>query len=127
VIGLLREYLPAVVGAVVGLWYPAAFLRTAVRAGREGAGRDSAERLTLVDGFLAALLALLFAWLWVPWQVVPPALWGVLVGVVGYGVVRAAEAWRAAPWVRGDRPATRVAGTAGGGLFIAALFVLALA
>ena len=118
----ILEYLPIVVGIGAGLGYPIAFLVKAIRSD-PAAGREGTDRVTLVDAFLVALLALLFAWLWVPWHVVPPVVWAVLVGIVAYGAVRAVPAWRAAPWATGPHPRRRLASTAVGAAVIAALFV----
>jgi hypothetical protein len=121
-LGTILEYLPIVVGIGVGLGYPIAFVVKAIRSD-PAAGRDGNDRVALVDAFLVAALALLFAWLWVPWHVVPPVVWAVLVGVVVYGVVRAVPALRAGPWAAGPHPGRKLASTAVGAAAIAALFV----
>jgi hypothetical protein len=123
VFATILEHLPAVVGIAAGLWYPFAFLRTARRA-HDGA-RD-ADRADLLDGFLVSVIALLFAWLWVPWQVVPPALWGLLVAVDAYALLLAAAAWRGLPWSYGGNARGRLANSLVGAVVVGGIFYLVL-
>jgi hypothetical protein len=120
-VGTILEYLPVVVGIGVGFGYPIAFVVKAIRSAPV-AGRDGTGRVALVDAFLVAALALLFAWLWVPWHVVPPVVWAGLVGLVVYGAVRAVPALRAGPWAAGPHPGRKLASTAVGAAAVVALF-----
>ena len=121
-VGKILEYLPIVVGAGLGVWYPLALLFKVVRAEPDG----STDRNSVIEAFLVALLALLFAWLWVPWQVVPPVVWALLVGVVAYAAVAAVPVLRAAPWAAGPHPARQLLSTVVGGAALAASFVVVL-
>jgi hypothetical protein len=120
--GSVLAYLPIVVGVGVGLWYPPAFLIKAVRAAPD----RGTDRNSLLEAFLVAVLALLFAWLWVPWQVVPPLVWAALVGVVAYATLCTALVWRTLPWATGPRPGRQLLSTVVGGAAIAAVFVVVL-
>jgi hypothetical protein len=124
VLATVLEYLPAVVGVAVGAWYPVAFLRTARRA-HDAEGR-AADRIDLVDRLVASLLALLVAWLWVPWQVVPPLLWSVLVLVDAYALLLAAAAWRGLPWAGHGEARRRVTSSVAGAAVVAGIFTLVL-
>jgi hypothetical protein len=121
--GNLTEIVGLVVGLPVAVWYSCAFVRLAIAGGE----RAAPDRRTLADRFLVAVATLLLAWLWVPWQYVPPPVWAALAGIVVYGVLRAAAGpWRSLPWVEGPKPVRQLADTAVGGVLVAALVVLVL-
>jgi hypothetical protein len=121
VLATALRYLPIVVGLAAGLWYPVTFLRTARQAGEKG---HDVDRAALVDAFLVSLVALLLAWLWVPWQLVPPALWAVPVGVDAYALLVSAAAWRDLRWAHGGKGGERTASTLVGAVAVAAIFYL---
>lgn len=94
------------IGIAVLLWLPATFAWAAARAGRPGGARD---RRTLMTGVGGAAVGLAGGLAFVPWDIVPPALWGVGAAVSAWGLITAARAWPRLPTVVGTRPGLRLA------------------
>lgn len=87
--------------------------------------RKLRDRLDLVIVLVAGLLFLLFARTTADWQVVPPWLWLIGLGLLAVATALAGWAWPALTWIGTNRPTLR-ATSAGLQLFIAALLVAVL-
>lgn len=107
-----------VVALLLGL--PAVFARTAARAGHPKGPRDRCALLTRVGG---SAVALAIGRALVPWDLVPPALWGAAAAITAWAVITAVRAWPQMPTVVGRRPRLRRV-TSGLGLGLGAALVV---
>lgn len=109
------------VGLAVLLWFPAAFAFSAARVQRSAGLRD---RCHVLSGAGSALLGLAIGRVLVPWDAIPPLVWGVAAAVAGWGAVTATLAWPRLPITAGRRPRLRLTSTAVGLAVTAAVVAL---
>jgi hypothetical protein len=110
------------------LWVPLAFAVSSVRAAIGSGGRVWVlrDRVEVVVGAAECAAVLALGRALGPWDVVPPAVWGLGLGSALFALVLAVLTWSALPMLRSDRrPATRWAYLASEVVIASGLLILA--